>query len=130
MQIAIACTGDMLVLEDKMRDTFRAQADGGAAPLQSWLETQGWGVLEVCPGCLVSAASTCRSSWRGEAQDCASLIAVVEAIQCVFEVTKSSVFSVSFFVDIGTLFCQDLLSPGTFGTLQGLADIYPLVRKP
>lgn len=93
----------MLVLEDAMRGVSGVQ-QGGAAPLQSWLETQGWGVLEVSPGCPASVASMCCSLWRGEAQDCALLIAVVEAILSVFEVTKSPVVFVSFFVDIGTLF--------------------------
>lgn len=90
----------------------------------------GWGVLEISPGCPASVASTCSSLWHGEAQDSASLVTVVEAILCVFEVTKSPVFFVSFFVDIGSLFHQDLLSPGTSVTLQVPADIYPLPCKP
>lgn len=109
---------------------FRAQAEGGAEPFQSWVEMQGWGVQEVSSGWLASAASTCISLWHGEAQDRASLIAVVEAILCVQEVTKSPVFFLSFFVDIGSLFCQDLLTPSTSGTLQVPADVYPLPSKP
>lgn len=127
MQIVVACNGYMLVLEDEMRDIFRAQAEGGAAPLQSRLEMWGWGVLAVSPGCPAAVAGTCSLLWHGEAQDCASLIAVVEATLCVFEVTKSPVF---LFLSLLVLeLCSARISSHP-PTLQVPADIYPLPYKP
>lgn len=40
-QKAIACSRYILVGEDEIRDIFRAQAEGDAAPLQSWLMRLG-----------------------------------------------------------------------------------------
>lgn len=64
-----------------------------------------------------------------KAQDCASPVAMVEAIFCLFEDTKSPLVFVSFSVDIKTIL-QDLLSSGTSDTLQIPTDIYSLPHRP
>lgn len=51
-QKAIACSRYTLVVEDDVRDIFRSQAEGDAAPVQSWLKTWSWGELEASPRCL------------------------------------------------------------------------------
>lgn len=54
---------------------------------------------------------------------------MVEAIFCLFEVTKSPLVFVSVSVDIKTVL-QDLLTPGTSDTLQIPTDIYSLPHRP
>lgn len=101
-----------------MRGIFRAQAE-------EVLHSISLGCRHGAGG----AGSPLPSLRQGEAQDGASPPAVAEAMLRETALTKSPVVFVSFFVDTGTLFCQDLLSLGTSGTLQVPANIYSLPHK-
>lgn len=101
-----------------MRGIFRAQAE-------EVLHSISLGCRHGAGG----AGSPLPSPRQGEAQDGASPPAVAEAMLRETALTKSPVVFVSFFVDTGTLFCQDLLSLGTSGTLQVPANIYSLPHK-